>query len=57
MPNATVEELRRLCDKNDQELKAHITQFQQEVMTHQALMQEALQKADNAFGEMNTMGD
>ena len=27
VPSATVEELRGLCDKNDQDLKAHITQF------------------------------
>ena len=51
----TVEELRGLCDKNDQDLKAHIRQFEQEVKTDQALIQEALQKADKAFGEMNEM--
>ena len=52
---ATVEELRGRCDKNDQELKAHIRQFEQEVKTDQVLIQEALQKADKAFGEMNEM--
>ena len=49
VPSATVEELRRLCDKHDQDLAAHITQFQQEVNTGQAVIQEAFHKSDNAF--------
>ena len=55
VPSAKVEELRSLCEQNDQGLKTHIAQFQQEVAIDQAKIQEAMQKADQAFREMNEM--
>ena len=51
VPITRVEELRGLCERNDQELKAHINKFSQDVLTHQTLLQEALLMAEQAIAQ------
>ena len=52
VPTETVETLRGLCQGNDQELKAHIGRFQQEVAVRQAGLRGARKKAEDAFAEV-----
>ena len=55
VPTGTVEELRGLCDRNDQDLKAHIDRFHQEVTAQHTGLQGALKKAEDAFMEISRL--
>ena len=47
VPTTKAEELRGRCERDDQELKVRMNKFSQEVLTHQVMLQEVLQKAGN----------